>query len=343
MDHRPRSQPPVPGNSNMALELIFDFDGTITEADSIASVVDAALSHHKALSPTETFASLTDAWHHIVRSYLAELDSYHGILDSTVLGHHHPSSLQVAKAQFSNGQRRRIEQASLLRVQDAGLFRGVPLQHLYRCGQEHVEKQIIKLRNGFSELIDLARGPSSMHSTKVLSVNWSATYIRGVLTRVGTLPVFANETNPVDGSIMAVPAASADIAAAAWPSVLTVGSDKLSALRCLRRQHHGASTNIPPEIVYFGDSTTDLECLLEFGGIVISPRAETVQPPGNMTSDPSSKAVMGSDLLHVLQTTFRYSVPHVSQYKDELVCWARDFAEVVHSNFLQKRAANVRA
>ncbi|POS69839.1 hypothetical protein DHEL01_v211768 [Diaporthe helianthi] len=326
----------------MALQLVFDFDGTITEADSIASVVDAALSHHRASSPTETsetFASLTDAWHHIVRSYLADLDSYHGILHSTIQ-RRHPTSLEVARARFSSDQRRRIEKASLLRVKDAGLFRGVPLEYLYHCGQQHRENDIIKLRNGFSDFIDLVE---KVHSTQVLSVNWSASYIRGVLSRVGILSVFANETNPVDGSIMAIPAASADVAAAAWPSILAVGSDKLSALRCLRQQQHEVKKTLPAEIVYFGDSTTDLECLLEFGGIVISPTAEIAQTLGTKTADPNSTALKENELLHVLQTTLNYNVPHVSQYKDELICWARDFAEIAHCSFIQKRAANLRA
>lgn len=188
-----------------------------------------------------------------------------------------------------------------------------------------------------------ARSVDKMHSIQVLSVNWSATYIRGVLSGVGILPVFANETNPVDGSIMAVPAASAEIAAAGWPSVLTVGSDKLSALQCLRRQQLDVGKGLPAEVVYFGDSITDLECLLESGGIAISPMAEIVQRPGTKTADPNSNAARGCDLLHVLRTMLNYNVPHVSQYKDELVCWARDFTEIVHSGFLQKRAANVRA
>lgn len=291
----------------MALELVFDFDGTITEADSIASVVDASLSHHRASSSLATFKSLTDAWHHIVKSYVEDLDSYHSTPDYALRDH--TMSLEVARAHFSNKQRRRIERASLSRVQDAGLFRGVPLEYLYRCGQEHREIGVVKLRNAFSELIHLVQSHSSvekMHGTHVLSVNWSATYIRGVLSREGISSVIANETNPVDGSINAVPA---DIASAEWPSVLTVGSDKLSALRCLQRQQQEVKTKLSVEIVYFGDSTTDLECLLEFGGIVISPKAEIVQRPGTKTADPNDTATGGSDLLHVLQTRLDCYVP----------------------------------
>lgn len=146
-------------SSNMALGLIFDFDGTVTEDDSIASVVNAALSHHKAVSSPETCQSLTDAWHHVVKSYMADLDAYNRIVDPAIQ-RDRTTPLDVARSHFSNDQRRQIERASLLRVQDAGLFRGVPLEHLFRHGQHHRENKVVKLRNGFSDLIDLIRSPS---------------------------------------------------------------------------------------------------------------------------------------------------------------------------------------
>lgn len=146
-------------SSNMALGLIFDFDGTITEDDTIVSVVNAALSHHKTVSSPETCQSLTDAWHNVVKSYMAGLDAYDRNMGPTIQ-HDHTTPLDVARAHFSNNQRRQIERASLLRVQDAGIFRGVPLEYLFRCAQEHREKEVVKLRSGFSDLIDLIRSPS---------------------------------------------------------------------------------------------------------------------------------------------------------------------------------------
>lgn len=177
----------------------------------------------------------------------------------------------------------------------------------------------------------------------MLSVNWSAAYIRGVLSREEISPVLANEINPADGSINATPNVSADIASVDWPSVLTVGSDKLTALRCLQQQQQEAKPKLSAEIVYFGDSTTDLECLLEFGGIVISPEAEIGQRLGTKTANSNSTPAKGSDLLHILQTMLDYNVPHVSHYKDELICWARDFTEIIHNSFLQKRVANMQS
>lgn len=182
-----------------------------------------------------------------------------------------------------------------------------------------------------------------MSGVHILSVNWSASYIRGVLSREDVSSVIANEINPADGSVNALPAISDDIAPGDWPRVLSVGSDKSSALRCLHRRQKKAKPTQSVEIVYFGDSTTDLECLLEFGGIVISPNAETAQRPGTKTTSPSKTALNGGDLLHVLRTGLNHNVPHVSEYKDEPICWARDFAEIKGSSFLQKRAANTQS
>lgn len=176
----------------------------------------------------------------------------------------------------------------------------------------------------------------------ILSVNWSASYIRGVLSGEGISTVIANDINPTDGSVNAPPAISDDIASGDWPSNLSVGSDKLSALRCLHRQQLKARPKRPREIVYFGDSITDLECLLEFGGIVVSPKAETAQRPDTKGTISSQAGLNGNDLLHVLRTRLIYNVPHVSEYRDEPICWALDFSEIKESGFLQKRAANVR-
>lgn len=182
-----------------------------------------------------------------------------------------------------------------------------------------------------------------MSSVHILSVNWSASYIRGVLSREDISSIIANDINPADGSVNGLPAISDDIAPGDWPGVFAVGSDKLSALRCLHRQQQKANPKQSVEVVYFGDSTTDLECLLEFGGIVISPKAELAQRTDTKTTDHSRTAVNGSDLLHVLQTSLNYNVPHVSEYKDESICWARDFAEIKGSGYLQRRAANTQS
>lgn len=173
-------------------------------------------------------------------------------------------------------------------------------------------------------------------------MNWSASYIRGVLSREGISSVISNDINPADGSVDALPAISDNIASEDWPSILYVGSDKLSALRYLRRQQQKAKPKLLGEIVYFGDSITDLECLLEFGGIVVSPKAETAQRPDTRATNSSKTGLSGNDLLQVLRTRLNYNVPHVSEYKDEPICWAHDFSDIKGSSFLQKRAANVR-
>lgn len=142
----------------MSLELFFDFDGTITKVDTISSVVDAALSYHKTVSSPETLQSLTDAWRLVVKSYMSDLGAYCNGLDPDSQNDHR-TPLEAARAKYSNDRRREIERASLLRVQEAGLFHGVPPEHLFRSGQEHRERNVVNLRKGFSDFIDLIRSP----------------------------------------------------------------------------------------------------------------------------------------------------------------------------------------
>ncbi|KAL1853252.1 hypothetical protein Daus18300_011820 [Diaporthe australafricana] len=329
----------------MTLELVFDFDGTITQNDSIASVLDAALSYHKANSSPKAADSLTDAWHHVVKSYMTDLDAYHKSFDPATQDSQ-LTSLETARVLFSNQPRRQIEEASQSRVKEAGLFSGVPLDHLFQSGHEHRDRNTVELRDGFSNFTRLIQSRSAVEETaniQILSVNWSASYIRGVLSREGISSVIANETNPADGSINALPPIDHDGASGDWPSVLAVGADKLSALRCVYRQLQAGRPKLPVEIICFGDSTTDLECLLEFGGIVISPESEIAQRPRPETTNSNNTGFNWSELLHVLRTRLRHNVPHVSEHKDELVCWARDFTEIKDSSFLRKRAANMKS
>lgn len=143
----------------MTLELVFDFDGTITQDDSIASVLAAAMSYHKANSSPEAAKSLTDAWHHVVKSYMADLDAYHKGLDPATQDSQ-LTPLETARVLFSNDRRRQIEEASLLRVKEAGLFSGVSLKHLFQSGHEHRERNTVKLRNGLSDFTRLIQSRS---------------------------------------------------------------------------------------------------------------------------------------------------------------------------------------
>jgi thiamine phosphate phosphatase / amino-HMP aminohydrolase len=174
-------------------------------------------------------------------------------------------------------------------------------------------------------------------------VNWSAAYIKGVLSKEEISTVIANEINPKDGSINATPSTPTGVASVEWPDVLTVGLDKLSALRCLQRQQRKNEPERSLGLVYFGDSTTDIECLLEFGGVVISSNPNMEKRPSTRTASSHKMLVKGSDLLHMLQTMLNYNVPHVSLYEGEPICWARDFAEVIQSSHLRKRVAIMRA
>lgn len=91
-----------------------------------------------------------------------------------------------------------------------------------------------------------------MGDIHVLSVNWSASYIRGVLINEGIKSVVANDIDPSDGSINPLPATSDDIAPEDWPRAFAVGSDKLSALRYFHQQQQRAKPKMPVGIICSG-------------------------------------------------------------------------------------------
>jgi hypothetical protein len=129
-------------------------------------------------------------------------------------------------------------------------------------------------------------------------VNWSRAFIEGVLLP-HQLRVVANEPH-ADGSIEG-------------PEFLggrmTNGHEKRAAL-----DH--VVTDKGSRVVYFGDSTTDMECLLQ-GGIVIS-------------NDE------GSSLMRTLRRVGE-AVPHVGEREaGETLMWARDFREVLESGVLEE-------
>jgi soluble P-type ATPase len=93
---------------------------------------------------------------------------------------------------------------------------------------------------------------------------------------------------------------------------MTNAREKKEALKHLIKEKDG-------KVVYFGDSTTDMECLLA-GGVVISDDEE-------------------SSLLKTLKR-IGVNVPHVGENseRDGKVKWARDFREVLDSGLLNEQA-----
>lgn len=317
---------------DVAIELVFDFDDTITTKDTIASLARAAIEFHAGRGSSGNGNGVASAWEHIVRSYVEDINHHdHTYVASDAQPPTRPVDIAMAQIRpngrleeptripldrYSGRQRRQVELASLTRVKDEGLFRGVLPDHLLRAGQLDRVESRVRIREGFDCFFAQARSQS--HDMHVLSVNWSADYIKGVLGSYDMTSIIANRTNPEDGSISASGVFENCNDRGLWPDVLTVANDKLMALRNLYWRRKALNPDKELIFIYFGDSTTDVECFMEVGGVII--------------------AEDESRLLRLLRQDANYHVPHVSEWKEGgFNCWARNFRELLQYAYLTRR------
>lgn len=279
----------------MRQHIIFDFDGTITEEDTIGNIAHAALEWRR--TPDGGRVDLTQDWQQIVRGYMQDLAAY----DTTQPPEQQRTTWQQER-DYLRG-RRVVEETSLARVRESGIFAGFSADdRLVEAGRRDRETGRTRIRVGFAVYLTLARARN--HNVHVVSVNWSAAYIRGVLEPWDITSIVANEIQ-LDGSI----AASLDSVPESLSSVgplkaLATSFDKLEATKHLLQTVGGQC------IGYFGDSTTDMECLKFFGGWVI-------------TSDG------GGSLARTLRRLDN-NVPRISEPRgpESHISWAHDFTEV---------------
>ncbi|KAH6611011.1 had-like domain [Trichoderma cornu-damae] len=275
------------------MNLVFDFDGTITVNDTISQLAQAAI----AFQSERNGKQLQRAWDDIVRAYG---DDHKAFANRYTPPAKERRSPQEELAYLSS--LRDTEHASLERVDESGLFSGLTRQDLFRMGRDRVCSGSVTIRDGFVEMIDLARR-NGWH-VSVLSVNWSRAFIEGVL-HPHRIPVVTNRISD-DGTIQGPDGFNDGVR-------LTTSRDKANSLSQLVSGHEHSSN----PTIYFGDSTTDMECLLAHHGIIISADAQS----------------------SLMQTLERVGIraPHVGSPRDDAnIFWARDFREVLQNQTLER-------
>jgi hypothetical protein len=168
------------------------------------------------------------------------------------------------------------------------------------------------VRKGFGELMR-RREEEGMSRWKVgvVSVNWSGQFIQGVVgagceRRGVDMVVLSNWVERSEGAV--------EGPGEIGKEPLVTAGDKLRAMR----SYTGDYGTEGEEVVYVGDSPTDLACLMEADlGVV-------------MADDGESK------LLATLKR-IGFEVPHVGETREEShLVWARDFEEVLQSGVMDR-------
>ncbi|KAM3532032.1 hypothetical protein NHJ13051_000408 [Beauveria bassiana] len=281
--------------SNM--HLVFDFDGTITLSDTIGHLARAGVAAQK----LSRGANLEPAWDALLQAYLADNDAYRAQFDT-------PAARTTAaqELRFLSGLAD-VERASLRRVGEAALFKGLGPAAMRHIGADAVANGDVQLRPGLARLV--ARAREKGWPVSVVSVNWSSEFIRGVVGDVlrddgdgDGDEVVSNSTREEDGAIR-----GPDVLEGA---LLVTAPDKTLAMQRLRGGGGGGP------LVYFGDSTTDLACLMEADRGVVLAAAE------------------GEGALLTTMKRLGLEVPSVEAKKK--MGWARTFDEVLDSGFLSE-------
>lgn len=353
--------------------LLLDFDGTITQDDSLASLIALSIealppspspspsppasplhqqnppsppttpdpittnhNHNPPSKPTTARTTTTPPnpiptppnkpalaalWTEIVRDYLAA----HAAHRASYRPPAEARSTLAAELEFleSVGP---IERASVRRVGEAGFFAGLGAEVLRGVGRRAFELgcqargggcesggggEGVRVRKGFGEFLGRYGGGGGGEKgwdVAVVSVNWSGAFIKGVVEAAsgngGIRRVVANGIGFPEGMVEGPPELGKE--------PLCTAGDKLRAMKSVTG---GLEEQ---KVVYFGDSATDLACLVAADlGVVMADDGET-------------------KLLKIL-ARIGVEVPHVREARegDKLV-WGRDFKEVLQSGVMER-------
>ncbi|KAI2624358.1 HAD-like domain-containing protein [Hypoxylon sp. NC1633] len=283
------------------MSIFFDFDGTITVKDTVGELANFALRVR-----ADEGVDLRGEWDVVVSSYVddhrAHADGYQPQPHSRNLPEHEIQYLRQMKT---------VETRSLDRINDSRLFWGISAVAFRQAGRDLVRKGTIRLRPGFRRFVD--ERVKDGWRVWVLSVNWSSAFIEGACGELPGVKVIANDVREDDGSIAGPPVLNPqNVSSTEEPRNLTNSRDKLDAMDAILR----AESLAAEPSVYFGDSTTDLECLLAVDlGFVIADREDT-------------------SLLRTLRR-IGVEVPHVrDQSATEKLAWASNYEDIPSSKFV---------
>ncbi|KAK5999886.1 hypothetical protein QM012_004974 [Aureobasidium pullulans] len=248
------------------IHLILDWDGTLTRKDTLSLV--GSIAYHA--NPSKSLPP----WSDFVNGYMNDYTEHTSCYEP------------VSSARTTIDQERQwlasltpIENKSVQRVESSRIFKGVKDSHVKLVAGTSIENGELQLRNDWDSLFStLFCSPANKIS--ILSVNWSARFIRqsllsasSKLTSSGSDTIHSYvadmniEANEISG-LESVEGSDGRLSKDSYSGIRT-SADKLShlPLRCQRKLDMCALTKEPTQqqddlVVYIGDSATDLEALL---------------------------------------------------------------------------------
>lgn len=307
------------------VQVFIDWDGTITKHDTMEEVARVGYKKNPETQP----------WSDIVRAYLDDYrfhrDSYAPLKDQRKTIKEESEWLESLSE---------VETRSVERVRDAGLFLGVNKNDMSEAAAEALDNGNIKLREGWKDLF-LSELLPPEHSVAVvrrdgfrfhiLSVNWSATFIKGCMLHASLASQSADDLKAlIPMTYLANEMASCETSTSDTgndSATIRTSADKVRTIEQVLHQHAlGQNGNRKPITVYIGDSCTDFDALLYVDyGICI--RDEPLGSGQRELVDTLKRTGVPVKAISELEL----SLP-VQRAETKILWWAKDLREV--SDFL---------
>lgn len=330
-------------NLRRPIHLVLDWDGTLTRKDTLSIVGQIGYWHHrrdlegKSLGSSGLEAPSLKPWNYFVKAYGEDYIAHQA--------EYRPKAEErrtVREERTWLASLAPIENRSVRRVEDSGLFHGVTTEDVDKVARKALAESQLELRKGWYELFgklsqdrnsDAAR---SGNIISILSVNWSERFIRRAMLaaadsvkHTGT----ADQQQPTsliqDMDIRANEIEGLDQAGGSEGKLnkkdshgIRTSADKLAQMPADCRSNVEANPQERPSsgdhsVVYVGDSATDFECLLAADvGICIRD-----EPMGSGQKElANSLKRVGIPVLHVNENP--------PQDGRKVVWWAKDFGEI---------------
>jgi 2-hydroxy-3-keto-5-methylthiopentenyl-1-phosphate phosphatase len=245
--------------SRRAVDLILDFDGTLTTSDTTTAL---ALITEQSRS----------CWQHVLDGWLDDSKRFKKTpYEWSDYGHDDYSKWLDSH--------RSLEMSSVSRAQNCNMFKGVTIQDMRSAVDAALQSGEIRMRDGWHELIRMVKDTQGSR-VRILSANWSETFVRTVLCAAvkqdaaigdtasslfdffNDFEIFANEIHGL-GS----PCGSSGRLIRPFEAGIRTSGDKVKYFQHMTRRPDGPPTgghgHDAPLTVYIGDSATDYGALCQ--------------------------------------------------------------------------------
>lgn len=323
------------------INLILDWDGTLTRKDTLHLVGQIGYQHKERLhiQAKSSDSKPIPPWTYFGTTYMDDYSTHQK---------HYPEKPETRRTITQErawlASLARVENISVHRVEESGLFRGVAASDVDRTALHSASSQAepdsrLQLRPGWERLFNQAlaaeTGSSPPNQVSILSVNWSERFIRQSLLQASESGANSPESTSLTSYVEIMPIRANEIAGLDAPegsdgsltkngsTGIRTSSDKLARLplHCRDRLDNSQPNSQDADsdngtVIYVGDSATDFDALLA-ADVGICVRDEP----------------MGSGQKELAETLQRVgvSVVHVSEKPapgGRVVFWASDLGEI---------------